>query len=351
MSSKTVNDIDVKGKNVLCRLDLDVPVTDGKITDDTRLLGTESTVRKLIDGGAKNITVIGHLGRPGSNSDIRLQISNFQMDPIRAWYKNRFPEVPNLVVADNLRFNPGEEANNLEFAKHIVRQYQAQIYVFDAFASYRHHASVVTVPKLLPTATGFRLEAELAHLSSVFNSPARPVVVIIGGAKADTKLTYLSSLSRLADTILVGGKLPQFSESLPKDKTNAKLVIAPLTPDGLDITRQAAKLFEDTIIDAGTVVWNGPVGAYENNPITQYTNKPINQWQTIFKNTPAYGTYMVAKAMNQTKAYTVAGGGDTEAALKLFGLESGIDWISAGGGAMLYYLAYHTLPFLEAIKG
>ena len=111
------------------------------------------------------------------------------------------------------------------------------------------------------------------------------------------------------------------------------------------------EIVEDTIIDAGTVVWNGPVGAYENNPITQYTNKPINQWQTIFKNTPAYGTYVVAKAMNQTKAYTVAGGGDTEAALKLFGLESGIDWISAGGGAMLYYLAYHTLPFLEAIKG
>lgn len=333
----TLESIDVSNKNILVRLDLDVPIRDGVVCDDTRLQQTLPTVRYLLERGAR-VTVIGHLGRPGGVPKPQLSL-----EPVRSWYSRN---VPGLIVAENLRFEPGEEANDTRFAEDIVRRCQAQLYVFDAFASYRPHASVVAIPHLLPTVVGFQFEAEILHLKSVLKHPRRPLAVVLGGAKSDTKLAMVRKLIRFADRVLVGGLLPHELGSYCVPDGGC-VVAAKLTDNGLDISEESAKQFTEIIRKAGTVVWNGPMGAFEK-PINRLTDKPINEKQ--IRGTSAWGTYEVAKAVSETKAYTVVGGGDTEAALSKLGLESGIDWISSGGGAMLYYLAYRTLPFLEALK-
>lgn len=335
---KTLNNIDLSSKKVLVRLDLDVPLQDGQITDDSRLQGTLPTVKFLLDQGA-DVTIIGHLGRPQKISNLESQISNLSVEPIRDWYEERFPDAK-LVVAENLRFEAGEEANDPGFAKDIVRRFKAQFYVFDAFAaSHDHHASIVQIPRLLPTTVGFRFQAELNHLQIVLSNPKRPLVFVIGGAKPETKIPLVEKLAETADAILAGGTLP-----LKLNPKVRKLIVAKMTPDGLDITEESANLFAEKIRSAGTVVWNGPMGKYE-------IEMRDREWrEENLKGTTAWGTYMVARAVNETPAHTISGGGDTEAALKVFGLGSGIDWISSGGGAMLHYLAYHTLPFLEAIQ-
>lgn len=315
---KTLNNIDLSSKKVLVRLDLDVPLHDSRITDDSRLQGTLPTVKFLLDQGA-DVTIIGHLGRPGRNSE-------FQMEPVRRWYKERFPGAK-LVVVENLRFEAGEEANDPMFAEDIVRRFKAQFYVFDAFAaSHDRHASIVQIPRLLPTTVGFRFQAELNHLQIVLSNPKRPLVFVIGGAKPDTKVPLIEKLAETADEILAGGTLP-----LKLNPKVRKLIVAKLTSDGLDITEESKNLFVEKIQNARTVVWNGPMGKFEDSR-------------------HELGTKMVAEAMVNTPAYTVAGGGDTEAAIAKFGASGGIDWISSGGGAMLHYLAYRTLPFLEAIQ-
>lgn len=341
---KNLNNIDLSSRNVLIRLDLDVPLREGSIVGDTRLVDTLPTVEFLIEKQA-NITVIGHVGRPQQKTKNKKQKTEFQIESIRQWYQWKFPGAK-LFVAENLRFEAGEEANDAVFAKYIVRRFQAQMYIFDAFSvAHRQHASVVSIPRLLPTAIGFRFQSELDHLNPVLLHPKRPLVFVIGGAKPETKIPLIEKLIESADTILAGGTLP-----LKINPKKEKLIVAKLKSDSLDITEESAKLFAEKIRTAGTVVWNGPMGAYENIQINQYTNKPINQWQTELRNTPAYGTYMVAKAVSETPAYTVAGGGDTEAALSMLNGTKGIDWVSSGGGAMLHYLAHGTLPFLEAIR-
>ncbi len=335
---KTITGIDVNGKKVLVRLNLDVPLTGIRnqesgirIADETRLLNSLKTIQYLVDRKAK-ITIIGHLGRPEGK-----RIEELSLKPVADWFEAKFPGVE-IRVEENLRFDPGEEGDSPTFAQKIVRRLSPDVYIFDAFASYRPHASVVLLPKLIPAAAvGFRFEAEISHLSKVLENPKDPVIFVIGGAKADTKISLIPKLARWADEVLVGGLLvKKVQESTRKYKKvqegyASKLKIAELRSDGLDITEESARMFADKIIQAGTVVWNGPMGKFEDGKHSA-------------------GTEIIAKAMNQTKAYTVVGGGDTEAALTAFGLESGIDWISCGGGAMLYYLANGTLPFLEAIK-
>lgn len=339
---KYLDKIDISNKNVLVRLDLDVPVTGGKIIDDVRLLDTFPTVKFLLEKQA-NVTIIGHVGRPQKTKN-KEQKAQFQIEPVRKWYTERFPGAK-LFVAENLRFEAGEEANSPDFAKDIVRRFHAQIYVFDAFASsHDQHTSIVQIPRLLPTVVGFRFQAEIEHLQPVLSNPKRPLIFVVGGAKAETKIPLVEKLLETADEILAGGTLPL--EINPK---GGKLIVAKLIPDSLDIAEKSAKFFIEKIKNAGTVVWNGPMGAYENRPIDKLTNRQIDKWKPELKNTPAYGTYLVAEAMRQTNAYTVVGGGDTEAALSVLGGTVGIDWISSGGGAMLHYLAYGTLPFLEAL--
>ena len=321
---KTLNKFDISNKKALLRLDLDVPLAGDRIIDDARLLNTLPTIEFVLKHSA-SAAIVGHLGRPMLNSKLETRGSKLKMEPIRRWYQEQFPD-SKLSVAENLRFEAGEEANDISFAENIVRRFQAQVYIFDAFATgHDRHASIVQIPRLLPTVVGFRFQAEIEHLNLVLTNPKRPLVFIIGGAKLDTKLPLVEKLAETADEILAGGTLPL--KLNPKD---GKLIVAQLAQDGLDITEESANLFAEKIRRAGTVVWNGPMGAYEKGA--------------------ARGTEAVAKAMKETEAYTVIGGGDTEAALSRFGGPEGIDWVSSGGGAMLSYLAYKTLPFLEALQ-
>ena len=324
---KSIEEVNVSGKRVLVRLDLDVPVEKAKgkrqkakVADDTRLNNSLQTIQYLVDKQAK-ITIIGHLGRPDGT-----RVEELSLKPVADWFEAKFPGA-GIKVEENLRFDLGEEANSPTFAQNIVRRLSPDVYIFEAFGSYRPHASVVLVPKLVPkAAVGFRFAAEISHLSKVLENPKKPVIFVIGGAKADTKINLIPKLAEWADEALVGGLLPGKFQIFA-----SKLRIAQLRSDGLDITVESAKMFSDKIMSAGTVVWNGPMGKFEDGKHSA-------------------GTEIIAKAMNETRAYTVVGGGDTEVALTAFGLESGIDWISCGGGAMLYYLANGTLPFLEAIK-
>lgn len=326
---KTIEEVEVSGKKVLARLDLDIPLKKSEtrnpkyeISDGTRLLNSLPTIQYLVDRKAK-ITIIGHLGRPGGK-----RVEELSLKPVDDWFQSKFPGA-GIRVEENLRFDPGEEANSPTFAQNIVRRLSPDVYIFEAFGSYRPHASVVLVPKLVPRlAIGFRFAAEISHLSKVLENPKKPVIFILGGAKVDTKISLISKLMERADEVLVGGLLPNLAARLPE---NSKLIYAQLKPDGLDITAESANMFAGKIMQAGTVVWNGPMGKFEDGKHSA-------------------GTEIVARAMNQTKAYTVVGGGDTEATLTALGLERGIDWVSSGGGAMLYYLANSTLPFLEAVK-
>ncbi|MBI2309585.1 phosphoglycerate kinase [Candidatus Collierbacteria bacterium] len=335
---RMIREVDVMHKNVLVRLDLDVPLEKpkiknqkSKITDESRLINSLQTIQYLVDRQAK-ITIIGHLGRPHGK-----RVERLSLQPVTDWFEIKFPGA-GIKVEENLRFDPREEANSPTFAQNIVRRLSPDVYVFDAFGSYRPHASVISVPKLVPTvAIGFRFAAEISHLSKVLENPKKPVIFIIGGVKADTKISLIPKLAERADEVLAGGLLVRrVQESIKKYKKaqegyDSKLQIAELRPDGLDITEESARMFADKILSAGTVVWNGPMGKFEDGK-------------------HSVGTEIIARAVNETKAYTVVGGGDTETALTELGLENGIDWISSGGGAMLYYLAHGTLPFLEAIK-
>lgn len=337
-SMEILENLDLSNKNVLVRLDLDVPIQEGNVVDDTRLVEGVKTLRFLTERDAR-ITVIGHLGRPKGR-----EVAELRIEPVHTWIQERFPKVS---VLENLRFDPGEAQNSLPYAEDIVRRSQAQSYVFDAFAvSHREHASVVGIPKLLPTAMGFRMRNELVVLGKVLQTPKRPFVVIVGGAKPETKLPLVGKLATTADAILIGGTLPFALDAFDDLVDNSKVHVAGLTSDKLDISQESAQEFSRMIMEAGTVVWNGPVGAFERSDKRQVTS---DKSDNTFRNTPAWGTYAIAKAVSSTPAYTVVGGGDTEAALTRFGLESGIDWISSGGGAMLHYLAYRTLPFLEAV--
>jgi len=319
---RTVKDIDVQGKRVLVRMDLDVPLTKFKIVDDTRLINTLPTIRYLLDKQAK-VTMIGHLGRPLKNSKLSL-------NPVRRWYEEWLVGYKNWELWENLRFDPGEEANLQSFAKDIVRRSSADLYIFEAFATaHEPHASVISVPKLVrETVVGFRFAEEIRNLSKIWQNPKRPMMLVLGGSKIDTKISLIPKLAEQADEVLIGGLLPTKlgSVCLPG---GGCITAAKLTGEGLDITEESARMFVDKIMTAGTVVWNGPMGAFEKGA--------------------SGGTLAVAKAMRETEAFTVAGGGDTEAALTHLGGSEGIDWISSGGGAMLYYLAHHTLPFLEAL--
>lgn len=344
-----LKDAEIAGKNVLVRLDLDVRLEAGHVADATRLELGLPTIRHLLGQGARHLTIIGHLGRPKLGDDP----AQFRLKPVADWLKATLPGQP-IAVLENLRLTrPGEEQGDLEFARRIVSLAQAQLYVFDAMASYRPHASVVQIPKLLPTVLGLHFEEELNHLGKVLDQPTRPLVFLIGGAKTDTKLPLVNRLmtSGFADEVLLGGKIPHLSEAICSPKGPC-VRVAELAGDGLDVTPESAAEFANIIETAGTVVWNGPMGKYEDykeDDKDEREKRRFGEDEEKIRNTPAWGTYRIARAMAETKAYTVAGGGDTEAALSTFGLTDKIDWVSAGGGAMLHYLTYGTLPILEAI--
>lgn len=305
---------DIAGKRVIVRADLDF---DPNETGNLRLINLFPTLDLIKEKGGK-IILIAHRGRPDGKVDENLSLMPF---------KSIF-EKYNLDLEENLRFDKGEEENSEEFAKKLASL--GDFFVNEAFAaSHRKHASIVSLPKLLPHAAGFRFEKEVENLSHVFNSPTNPVITIISGLK-DDKLTYIEDFLKFSEKILIGGRLPDYIHDNSPLRKNEKVIVADLIGDREDITIHSIEKFEAVIKTAGTVVVSGPIGKYEEDG-------------------HRLGTQRVFEAITNSTAFKVAGGGDTESAIKLLKLENKFNWISVGGGAMLEFLAKGTLPGIDAL--
>jgi len=311
-------------KRFLVRLDLDLPLEKGKF-DTTRLEDGVATVQYLLDNGASKITIIGHRGRPGGKKNLKYSMKPIEKLLLKYLKKDQEKKV---TVLDNLRFSPGEEKNLEGFAKKLAKGHD--FFVNDSFAaSHREHASIVGIPKILPSYFGLQFQKEIEGLRPIIEGPKRPYVLILGGAKGETKLPLMEPFKEKADVILVGGKLA--SQQGENPVTNRKLILAKLEEHGKDISFGAIEQFLRFVAMAKTIVWNGPLGMIEKE-----------EYRT--------GTRAIAEAISRSPAYTVVGGGDTEAALSLLNISKGINFVSSGGGAMLEYLAYGTLPGIEAVK-
>lgn len=323
--------LNVKGKRVLLRLDLDVPLENGVVKDDTRLEVAIPTIRHLLENNVEQIIVLGHLGRPEGKV-----VEELKVQPVADYLKKLvlelYPSLDHaklpLTFEENLRFNPGEEANDPGFAKMLASL--GDVYINEAFAvSHREEASIIGLPKLLPHAAGFHLKKEVEVLEKILEEPGRPVVFILGGGKLD-KVLYIDKLLNFADWVLVGGVLPQKVNSYCRDDGKMCVSAAHVTPDGKDITSDSAYAFTEVIKTARTIIWSGPMGDIGSG-----------FWE---------GTEIVGRAVVKSKAYKVAGGGDTIRALYHLKISDKIDFISTGGGAMLEYLAYGDLPGLAALR-
>jgi phosphoglycerate kinase len=336
---RSVRDADVSGKNVLARVDFNVPLEHGRVADDTRIRAALPTIRLVLDGGAQKLRLCSHLGRP-KGEDPALSLK-----PVEERLRTLVDD-PRIVVLENTRFHPGETKNDPRFARELVDG--CDLYVNDAFGSaHRAHASTEAVAHLLPAYAGLLLERELEELGSLLEDRARPFVAVLGGAKVEDKIGVLESLAEKADAVLVGGKMaeevePREKVLLPADvvaasafeaDADAKVVAADSVPEGwlgLDVGPKTREVFAAKIAEAGTVFWNGPMGVFE--------------WPRF-----AEGTAAVARAVAASEGHTVVGGGDSVRAVQELGLAERIDWVSTGGGASLEFLEGKELPGVVAI--
>jgi phosphoglycerate kinase len=350
----------LEGRRVLVRTDFNVPLDDDRITDDLRIRASLPTLEWLTERGA-DVVAASHLGRPKGKPDPR-----YSIDPVRAVLADL---APGVELRENLRFDPGEEANDERFVAELVDGIDA--YVNDAFgASHRAHASIVGPPRFVPSAMGRLLEREVTILLRIRNSPSRPFVAVLGGAKVSDKLGVIEALLDTVDALAIGGAMcftfqaaqgRSIGDSLfePDQVDTCRDLLAKATkpihlptdivgldargevamygtrlPDGakgLDIGPGTAAEFGDVVMDARTVFWNGPMGVFEDDRF-------------------AAGTRAVAQAVADTKAFTVVGGGDSAAALAKFGLDDRVDHVSTGGGASLELLELGDLPGLQALR-
>ena len=387
----TVNDIDVVGKRVLLRCDFNVPLdASGNILNTKRIDLSLETIRYLMKNGAKLI-IVSHLGRPKGTinaafslkpvADYLSQVLNMNVRLISEDIRDGAPkDVATLKsgevsLLENIRFYKEEEQNDIEFSKKLA--HLADVYVNDAFGTaHRAHASTCGVAKFLPSACGFLMKKELDVLSSLLHEPNRPFVAVLGGAKGSDKIGVIKNLLRKVDTIIVAGgmaytflnalgysvgnsileadKINLAKDIMAKAKernvrvvmpvdnvvgesfasdTNTKVVSSDSIPDGfmgLDIGPQTARLFAEAIGEAKTVFWNGPVGVFEWEPFRE-------------------GTFSVAKAIAQSNAVSVVGGGDSVAAIEMLGFADKMTHISTGGGASLEFLEGKELPGIAAL--
>ena len=396
MAKLTVDDIDVKGKKVLVRCDFNVPMKDGKITDDVRIVAALPTIKKLLADGGR-VILCSHLGRPKGEAN-----PAFTLAPVAARLSEllgigvKFIPSPTVVddevraaadalkdgeamLLENTRFRKEEEKNVPEFSQELASL--ADVYVNDAFGTaHRANCSTAGVTEFLPVnAVGYLMEKEIMYLGNAVETPVRPFVAILGGAKIADKLGVINNLLEKCDTLIIGGgmaytffkaqgyetgtslvdeeKVDYCREMLEKAAANGKelclpidTVVADAFPDpidaeipvevvpsnaipadkmGLDIGPETIKLFSEKVAAAGTVVWNGPMGVFEN-PVL------------------AKGTFAVAEALAASNATTVIGGGDSVAAVNKAGLADKMTHISTGGGASLEYLEGKVLPGVAA---
>jgi len=342
-SPRSVRTADVAGKSVLVRSDLNVPLEDGRVADDTRIQASLLTLRHLLDTDAAEVVVCSHLGRPEGPDP------EYEIAPVAARLRELLSD-DRVHVLENTRFDPGETKNDPETAKRLAEG--RDVFVLDAFGSaHRAHASTVGVAKLLPAYAGLLLEQELEMLGRLLADVERPFVLVAGGAKVDDKLGVLVNLGRRADAVLIGGKMAEelrdenplpYRAILPEDVVAAsafeedaetKVTAFDALPEGwlgLDIGPETRERFAQEIGRARTVFWNGPMGVFE--------------WAQF-----AEGTQAVGHAVAEVEGYTVVGGGDSVRALQELGLAEDISWVSTGGGASLELLEGEELPGVVAI--
>lgn len=340
---RSVREADVAGKRVLVRADLNVPLEDGHVADDSRIQASLPTLQYLLNEGAAAIVVCSHLGRPKGADPA------FAIAPVADRLRELLPD-ERIRVLENTRFEPGETKNDPETAKHLAEG--MDVYVNDAFGSaHRAHASTEGVAHLLPAYAGLLLEKELEMLGRLLGEVERPFVLVAGGAKVQDKLGVLENLGGRADAVLVGGKMAEelrtenplsYEALLPSDVVAAaafeedaetRVTGYEELPDGwlgLDIGPVTRERFGEEIRAARTVFWNGPMGVFE--------------WPAF-----AEGTKAVAEAVAGVDGYTVVGGGDSVRALHELGLADDVSWVSTGGGAALELLEGKELPGVAAI--
>jgi phosphoglycerate kinase len=340
---RSVERAEVAGKRVLVRSDLNVPLEDGRVADDTRIRASLPTLRLLLEHGASEVAVCSHLGRPeGPDPALR-------MAPVEERLRGLLPD-DRLVVLENTRFDPRETKNDPSFAQELADG--RDLYVNDAFGSaHRAHASTEAVARLLPAYAGLLLLRELGELGKLLGEVERPFVLVSGGKKVEDKLPVLKHLGGKADTVLVGGKMAEelreenpldFEVELPLDVVaaaafgpDAESRVTPYDalPDGwigLDIGPETRRAFSERIEGAKTIFWNGPMGVFE--------------WPRF-----AEGTKAVAQAVAAAEAYSVVGGADSVRALAELDLADRVSWVSTGGGASLELLEGKELPGVAAI--
>ncbi|MDI3534627.1 MAG: phosphoglycerate kinase [Thermosediminibacterales bacterium] len=392
MAIKTIKDIDVKGKKVLVRVDFNVPINDnGEITDDNRIKRALPTIRYLIDNGSK-VVLVSHLGRPKGKvkDELRMdpvaqRLADLLNMEVKKTDECRGPEAEKavselrpgeVVLLENVRFDPRETKNDPEFAKQLASL--AEIFVNDAFGTaHRAHASTVGVADYLPAVAGFLMQKEIETMGKALEAPDRPFAAILGGAKVSDKIGIIENLLNKVDYLLIGGGMAftflkaqgletgnslleedKISEAnsllqkaretgvkmlLPKDIVVAtaidenadyktvKIEEIPQGWIGVDIGEQTIKEYQEIIYKAKTIIWNGPMGVFEKRPF-------------------AKGTNAIAEAMGNTiDAITIIGGGDSIAAVEQMGYADKMTHISTGGGASLEFLAGKELPGVSVI--
>ncbi|WP_077327969.1 phosphoglycerate kinase [Virgibacillus siamensis] len=390
MNKKTLQDLDVTGKKVFCRVDFNVPMKDGEVTDDTRIKAALPTIRQLTENGAA-VILASHLGRPKGKT-----VEELRLDPVAARLSDligkeviKTDEVVggeveealsqlgngDILLIENVRFEAGEEKNDPELAQAFADM--ADLYVNDAFgAAHRAHASTTGVAELLPSAAGLLLEKEIEVLGKALDNPERPFTAIIGGAKVKDKINVIDNLLDKVDNLIIGGGLAytfvkaqgheigkslleedkidlakEFMQKakdkgvhfvLPKDAVvaddfsedaNTKITAIDEIPadwEALDIGPKTREAYEQIVADSKLVIWNGPMGVFEMNAF-------------------AGGTRAVAEALANTEGYTIIGGGDSAAAVEKFGFADEMDHVSTGGGASLEFMEGKVLPGVQVL--
>ena len=389
MSVIKLTDLDLKGKRVLIRADLNVPIKDGKVTSDARIKASMPTIQHCVKAGAKGVMLMSHLGRPeegvydeaASLKPVAEYLGQLMGKPVKLIkdYLDKAPALANgeVAILENVRFNKGEKKN----VDDTARKYAAlcDVFVMDAFGTaHRAQASTHGVAKYAPAAcAGLLLTGELDALTKALLNPKRPMVAIVGGSKVSTKLTVLESLSEKVDQLVVGGGIANTFLAASGKKIGKSLAEADLIPTAktlmekmtkrgatipiavdvvvgkkfdanepavlkdagsvadddmiFDIGPKSAQQLADIIMQAGTVVWNGPVGVFE-----------FDQFGA--------GTRKIAEAIAATKAFTLAGGGDTIAAIQKYNIYDKVSYISTAGGAFLEFLEGKTLPAVAILE-
>lgn len=345
---KSLNDLNVKEKRVLIRCDFNVPLDEsGNILDDFRIQMTIPTIEHLILQGAKTI-LMSHLGRPDgkiveslSMLKVKEKLSEVLDLSVIMAPDCVGPETERLaldmkpgevLMLENLRFHQEEEENDDDFAKKLAKL--GEVYINDAFgASHRNHASIVRVPEHLPAAAGFLLEKEIKALEKIIQCGEKPLVAVMGGAKVETKARLINKISESADFVLIGGLIQKEIKEKGIQLRYPEKILGPIDElgSGLDIGPETVELFKEKISSAKTIFFNGVLGKVEQEEFSK-------------------GTDEILKAISESQAFSVIGGGDMTKVIKKLGLLDGFGHISTGGGAMLEFLSGDKLPGIEALK-